>query len=63
MMGCGILLCYSLGSGLYWRHVASLPPLLFIILAVALCFIPESPIWLMGHKGEKEAEDALKWLR
>ena len=25
--------------------------------------VPESPIWLLGHKGEHETEVALKWLR
>ena len=38
-------------------------PFLYIIQALALPFIPESPIWLLGHRGEKEALKALKWLR
>ena len=38
----------------------SLPSLVFM----ALCWwLPESPIWLLGHKGEKETIEALKWLR
>ena len=48
---------------LYWRYVAFIAPFLYIIQAVGLPFIPESPIWLLGHKGEKEAIEALKWLR
>ena len=48
---------------LYWRYVAIIAPFLYIIQAVGLPFIPESPIWLLGHKGEKETIEALKWLR
>ena len=63
MVGFGILICYSFGIELSWRYVASLPPVLYILLAIALFFIPESPIWLLGHKGEQEARKALQWLR
>lgn len=63
MFGIGILICYCLGAVLYWRYVASLPPLLYILLALGLFFPPESPIWLLGHKGENEARTALVWLR
>ena len=63
MVGFGILICYSLGIELSWRYVASLPPVLFMMLAIALFFLPESPIWLLGHKGEPEAKKALQWLR
>ena len=63
IIGFGILLCYSLGIELYWRYVASVPPILYIILGIALFLIPESPIWLLGNKGELEARKALQWLR
>ena len=63
IIGIGCLICYCLGAVLYWRHVAIIAPFLYIIQAVGLPFIPESPIWLLGHRGEKEALEALKWLR
>ena len=63
MFGIGILIFYCLGAVLYWRYVASLPPLLYFLLALGLFFPPESPIWLLGHKGENEARSALVWLR
>ena len=59
----GTLICYCLGAALHWRYVAIIVPVFLIIQAVGLPFIPESPIWLLGHRGEKEALDALKWLR
>ena len=33
------------------------------LLSLALIFIPESPIWLLGHHGEDRARAALSWLR
>ena len=59
----GILICYCLGAVLYWRYVAIIVQVFLIVQAMGLPFIPESPIWLLGHRGEKEALDALKWLR
>jgi len=63
MVGTGILISYILGAGLYWRYVAAVPPILYFLLCGALFFIPESPIWLLGHKGERQAKDSLVWLR
>ena len=59
----GILICYFFGAVLYWRYVAIIVQVFLIVQAMGLPFIPESPIWLLGHRGEKEALDALKWLR
>ena len=63
MLGLGILSCYSLGSLLYWRYVASIPPLLYLILFSGLSRVPESPLWLLGHRGSKAAAESLTWLR
>ena len=50
MLGLGILLCYCVGAGLYWRYVAALPPVLYLLLAAGLSRLPESPLWLLGHR-------------
>ena len=36
MLGAGILLCYCVGTGLYWRYAASVPPVLYILLATQM---------------------------
>ena len=63
MIGFGILLCYCLGCGFYWRYVAVVPPILYLLQFIALLPIPESPIWTLGHKGNDEGRKALEWLR
>ena len=45
------------------RYVATIPPILYFILFGVFFFIPESPIWLLGHKEESQAKKSLAWLR
>jgi hypothetical protein len=52
-----------LGALLYWRWVAAIPALLSLLFAACLSAIPESPIWLAGHRGVEPARRALTWLR
>lgn len=59
----GILLTYSLGVVLHWRHVAWCSTILPIISLISLCFVPESPTWLARHEKLTKAKQALKWLR
>ena len=59
----GILVMYILGSGLNWRFVCIIPVSVLILQSCNLVFIPESPVWLLGHSGVKEAREALQWLR
>ena len=59
----GVLTTYCLGAILYWRLVSSVPPLLYLLLFSLLWRIPESPLWLLSHRGTEVATVALQWLR
>uniref|UniRef100_A0A0K8TQS7 Putative sugar transporter n=1 Tax=Tabanus bromius TaxID=304241 RepID=A0A0K8TQS7_TABBR len=59
----GFFIVYLLGSITDWRTAAlgclSLP----IITAIAICFIPETPMWLLSKHRKEEALKSLQWLR
>ena len=61
--GSGILISYCLGAGLYWRFVSVIPPLLYLLLFTTLWRLPESPLWLLSHRGTEDCREALQWLR
>ena len=63
MLGLGILASYCLGAVLYWRFVSIIPPLLYLLLVIALWRLPESPLWLLSHRGTEDCREALQWLR
>jgi len=63
MVGIGVLLCYALGLGLAWRQICFVVPVLLLINGAFLLPLPESPVWLLGHRGAEEAGLALQWLR
>ena len=62
MVQLGVLFCYSLGAGLYWRWLALIPALLYLTNFLLLLGVPESPLWLLGHRPH-EARPALQWFR
>lgn len=61
----GILLVYLFGSVLPedWRGVAGVCAAFPVISAVAIWFLPESPVWLASRGRAVEAENSLKRLR
>ena len=63
MYSLGVLTTYILGAGLYWRFVSTIPPLLYLLLFLALWRLPESPLWLLSHRGTEDCREALQWLR
>lgn len=54
---------FLLGSCMPWRQVALICGCVPLIVLVALCFIPESPYWLLSRKRTDEAMKSLQWLR
>lgn len=63
MLALGILTSYCLGALLYWRLVAGIPVIFCLLNFFVLLRVPESPIWLLGHKGLERGRLALQWLR
>lgn len=59
----GIFVQFILGSFLTWRNVALVCACMPIVTIVALCFVPESPYWLLTKGRVAEAQQSLCWLR
>lgn len=59
----GIFVQFVLGAFLTWRNVALICTFLPILTVLALCFIPESPYWLLTKGKVDLARDSLAWLR
>ncbi|KAJ1522869.1 hypothetical protein ONE63_002013 [Megalurothrips usitatus] len=59
----GLFIDFTLGSALDWRTVALVNISAPILAVVSLCFVPESPHWLVGQGRLEEARRALCWLR
>ncbi|XP_052133034.1 facilitated trehalose transporter Tret1-like [Frankliniella occidentalis] len=59
----GLFIDFSLGSVLHWRTVALLNIAAPVLAVISLCFVPESPHWLVGQGRVEDARRALCWLR
>lgn len=59
----GVFTQFALGTMMHWRTVALVSTIVPIFSVVALCFIPESPVWLIREKRFIDAIKALQWLR
>lgn len=63
----GIVASYLMGiaitGGGEWRHMFALGCVPGILFMIGLIFLPESPRWLMMHRGRAEAEASLQRLR
>lgn len=59
----GILLIYAFGASFRWDIVAFCGILLPVLALIALCFVPESPAWLVRRRKTEKARKALLWLR
>ncbi|XP_028852252.1 solute carrier family 2, facilitated glucose transporter member 6 [Denticeps clupeoides] len=59
----GTLALYALGLVLPWRWLAVAGEVPVIVMIVLLCFLPESPRYLLNRGKRQQATEALKWLR
>lgn len=59
----GVFTQFALATMMHWRTVALVSTIVPIFSVVALCFIPESPVWLIREKRFINAIKALQWLR
>ncbi|XP_043840604.1 solute carrier family 2, facilitated glucose transporter member 6 [Dromiciops gliroides] len=59
----GSLLLYALGLKIPWRWLAVAGEVPIFIMMVLLCFMPNSPRFLLSRGKEEEALEALAWLR
>lgn len=59
----GIFVQFVLGAFFTWRTVALLCVAMPLVTILALCFVPESPYWLLTKGRVDESRDSLAWLR
>ncbi|KAH8274117.1 hypothetical protein KR044_011108 [Drosophila immigrans] len=59
----GVFTQFLLGSLLHWRTVAIVSTVIPLFSMAMLCFVPESPVWLIREHRFLDAVKALQWLR
>ncbi|GAB0097348.1 facilitated trehalose transporter Tret1 [Sergentomyia squamirostris] len=59
----GFFIGYLLGTLVTWREAALICLTIPIFTIIAICFVPETPIWLLSRGREKQAMKSLQWLR
>ncbi|XP_073832397.1 uncharacterized protein isoform X2 [Musca autumnalis] len=59
----GVFIQFIMGSLMDWRTIAAVSSAFPVISIIALCFIPESPTWLIREERFREAVKSLQWLR
>ncbi|XP_055387594.1 facilitated trehalose transporter Tret1-like isoform X2 [Condylostylus longicornis] len=59
----GIFIVYWLGSITTWRIAALICLSVPLVTVVAICFVPETPMWLLSKHKNEQALKSLQWLR
>lgn len=59
----GLFIVYLLGSVTDWRTAALICLTVPLFTIVAICFVPETPMWLLSKGRIEDARKSLQWLR
>ncbi|KAG5683149.1 hypothetical protein PVAND_012447 [Polypedilum vanderplanki] len=59
----GIFSQFLMATFLSWRSITLVSSCVPIVAVLLLCFVPESPHWLIMKKRKDEAKESLMWLR
>lgn len=59
----GMSSTFLAGSLMLWRHVALICMFVPLVALVLICFVPETPYWLLTRNRNDEAMKSLQWLR
>jgi MFS family permease len=59
----GIFSQFLMAIFLNWRAITIVSSCIPIIAIILLCFVPESPHWLILRNRKEEAKESLMWLR
>lgn len=59
----GVFVTYFLGSVVYWRTAAIICLSVPVVTAIAILFVPETPLWLLSQGRREDAIKSLRWLR
>lgn len=59
----GFTIVYFLGTVIVWRTAALICLSVPVATMIAICFVPETPMWLLSKNRNEEALKSLQWLR
>ncbi|KAJ8917393.1 hypothetical protein NQ315_002417 [Exocentrus adspersus] len=58
----GMVICFLKGWFMHWKTVAWLSNFYAVVPCILICFIPESPAWLVSKGRIEQAAKSLRWI-